>query len=125
MITRANNVGVYVSDQDRALDFFTNKLGLEKLTDEPMPMGESLRWIEVVPRGAETRLVLFTPPGFEDRIGTFSNVVLECDDIHATHEELRARGVEFTEEPSQQPWGMWAQFKDPDGNEFGLYQTLS
>ncbi len=85
-------------------------------------MGGGPRWIEVAPAGAETRLVLFTPPGFEDRIGNFSNVVLACDDIRATYNELSGRGVEFTEEPSQQPWGMWAQFKDVDGNEFGLIQ---
>lgn len=122
MITKASTVGIYVSDQDRALGFYTNTLGLEKRADEPMGDG-SARWIEVAPKGAETRLVLFTPPGQEDRIGTFSNVVLECDDIRATHEELRARGVAFTEEPSEQPWGLWAQFKDPDGNEFGLIQA--
>ncbi len=122
MITRAGTVGIYVSDQDRALDFYVDVLGLEKRLDEPMSPDDA-RWIEVVPAGAETRLVLFTPPGQEDRIGTFSNVVLECDDLQATYEELRGRGVEFTEEPSQQPWGMWAQFKDVDGNEFGLIQA--
>jgi predicted enzyme related to lactoylglutathione lyase len=121
MITKARTVGVYVSDQDRALDFYVDKLGFEKRTDEPM--GPEARWIEVAPAGAETVLVLFTPPGQEDRIGTFSNVVFECDDIEATYRELRGRGVEFTEEPSEQPWGMWAQFKDVDGNEFGLIQN--
>lgn len=120
MITTASTVGIYVSDQDRALDFYANKLGFEKLVDEPM--GGGSRWIEVAPRGAETHLVLFTPPGQEDRIGTFSNVVFSCEDIESTHEELRNRGVEFTEEPSEQPWGLWAQFKDQDGNEFGLIE---
>jgi lactoylglutathione lyase len=118
VITKASTVGIYVSNQDWALDFYTNKLGFEKLVDEPM--GGGVRWIEVVPRGAETHLVLFTPPGQEDHIGTFSNVVFSCEDIESTHEELRNRGVEFTEEPSEQPWGLWAQFKDQDDNEFGL-----
>lgn len=121
MITKAATVGVYVSDQARALDFYLNKLGFEKFRDEPM--GPEARWIEVAPAGAETHLVLFTPPGFEDRIGTFANLVFECDDIQATYEELRDRDVEFSEEPSRQPWGMWAQFKDVDGNEFGLIQS--
>ena len=121
MITRAGTVGVYVSDQDKALDFYTNVLGLEKRMDEPM--GDGARWIEVAPADAETRLVLFTPPGFEDRIGTWGNIVFECDDIRATHEELRGRGVEFTEEPSEKPWGLWAEFKDLDGNGFGLFQA--
>jgi catechol 2,3-dioxygenase-like lactoylglutathione lyase family enzyme len=73
MMTRANTVGMYVSDQDRALDFYVDALGFEKLVDEPI--GPEGRWIEVAPAGAQTHLVLFTPPGQEDRIGTFSNVV--------------------------------------------------
>jgi predicted enzyme related to lactoylglutathione lyase len=118
MITKAGIVAIYVSDQDRALDFYTNTLGFEKRADEPM--SETARWIEVAPASAETRLVL--EPGPEDRIGTWAGVILECGDIRATYEELRGRGVEFTEEPSEQPWGMWARFKDQDGNEFGLFQ---
>jgi predicted enzyme related to lactoylglutathione lyase len=121
VITKASTVGIYVSDQDRALHFYTSKLGFKKLTDEPM--GEGARWIEVAPQGAETRLVLFTPSGQEDRIGTFSNVVLSCDDIEGTYKQLKERGVEFTEEPSEQPWGKWAQFRDQDGNEFGLIEA--
>ena len=125
MITKAKTVGVYVSDQDRALGFYVNTLGFEKLRDEPM--GPDARWIEVAPAGAQTRLVLFTPPGQEDRIGTFANVIFECDDMQATYQELRSRGVEFSQDPVEQPWGptspkMWAQFKDVDGNDFGLVQ---
>lgn len=106
---------IYASDQDRPLDFYTSKLGFDKLTDEPMRDGAC--WIEVAPQGAETRLVLFTPRGQEDLIGTFSNVVLSRGDIEATYKQLKERGVEFTEEPSEQPWGMWAQFRDQYGNE--------
>ena len=121
MIKAAATIGIYVSDQDRALDFYTNAFGFEKRMDAPM--GDGARWIEVAPRGAETRLVLFTPPGLENRIGTSREVVFACDDIRATFEELRARGVEFTEEPSEKPWGMWAELKDLDGNWFGLIQA--
>ena len=67
--------------------------------------------------------MLFTPPGLEDRIGTWGNVVFACDDIRATHEELSERGVEFAEEPSEKPWGLWAEFEDVDGNRFGLIQA--
>ena len=123
MITKAKTVGVYVSDQDRALGFYVNALGFEKRRDDPM--GSEAGWIEVAPAGAETVLVLYTPPGLEDRIGTFGGVIFECDDIRSTYEELRDRGVEFTEEPSEQLWGIWAQFKDVDGNEFGLIQSES
>ena len=119
-ITKASTAGIYVSDQDRALDFYVNKLGFEKLLDEPM--GDDARWIEVAPAGAQTHLVLYTPPGQEDRIGTFSNVVFACEDMESTHAELSSRGVEFSEEPAMQPWGKWAQFTDADGNEFGLIE---
>jgi len=121
MITKASTVGIYVSDQGRALDFYTNVMGFEMRADEPM--GESARWIEVAPKGAETRLVLFTPPGLEDRIGTSGNVVFACDDIRATHKKSSGRGVEFTEEPSEKPWGVWAELKDVDGDWFGLIQA--
>lgn len=118
MISKVGIVAIYVSDQDRALDFYVNTLDFEKRADEPV--SENARWIEVAPVGAETRLML--KPGPDDRIGIWAGVILECGDIRATHEELRGRGVQFTEEPSEQPWGMWARFKDADGNEFDLIQ---
>lgn len=97
--------------------------GFEKHRDEPISL--EARWIEVVQEGAETRFVLITPPGLEERIGTWTGVVLECDDIRSTYEELSSCGVEFTEEPTMQPWGMMqAQFKDQDGNGFVLVQSL-
>lgn len=124
MITHAATIGVYVSDQQRALDFYVGKLGFEVRRDEPM--SPEARWIEVAPPGAQTALVPFTPPGLEDRIGTFASVVFDCDDIQATYEELRGRGVEFVEPPAMQPWGMiMAQFKDIDGNQFVLVQQRS
>jgi lactoylglutathione lyase len=109
MITRVISVGVRAGDQDRAIDFYVGKLGFEKRRDEPM--GPDGRWVEVAPPGAETAVVPFTP-----------GLVFACDDLQATFEELRGRGVEFTEEPSEQPWGRWAQFRDPDGNEHGLVE---
>ena len=109
MITRVSSVGVRAGDQDRAVDFYVGKLGFEKRRGEPM--GLDGRWVEVAPAGAETALVPFTP-----------GLVFACDDIQATFEELRGRGVEFTEPPSTQPWGRWAQFRDPDGNEHGLIE---
>ena len=109
MITSVSSVGVRAGDQDRAIDFYVGKLGFEKRRDEPM--GPDARWVEVAPAGAETAVVPFTP-----------GLVFACDDIKATFDELRGRGVEFTEEPSEQAWGRWAQFKDPDGNEHGLIE---
>lgn len=79
------------------------------------------RWIEVRLPGDDTLLVLFTPPGMESRIGGFSDVIFLCDDMAATYRELAARGVEFTQAPVRESWGKWwAEFKDPDGNVFGL-----
>lgn len=120
MIARVGTVAVTVQDQDKALDFYVNSLGFEKRDDQPF--GEGYRWLTVAPKGAETNVVL-EPAGPEDHVGAWANMVLECDDIHATYEELSGRGVEFSEKPSEQPWGMWARFKDIDDNEFGLYSS--
>ncbi|MBX5475758.1 MAG: VOC family protein [Clostridia bacterium] len=121
MITKVRSVGICVSDQQRALEFYTKVLGCEVVSNEPMGDAPgSPRWIEVRFPGDDTRLILFTPPGMENRIGTFTNVILVCDDMQKTYEELSAKGVEFTAKPERMPWGWWASFKDPDGNEFGL-----
>jgi uncharacterized glyoxalase superfamily protein PhnB len=111
MITRVTSVGIRSGDEDQAVDFYVHKLGFQKRRE--LPMGREGRWVEVVPAGAETAVVPFTP-----------GLVFACDDIQATFEELRDRGVEFTEEPSEQPWGRWAQFRDPDGNEHGLIEGV-
>jgi catechol 2,3-dioxygenase-like lactoylglutathione lyase family enzyme len=122
MLTKVRSVGIYVSDQQRALDFFTEALGCVVLADLPLGEGpEAPRWIEVGIPGDPTRLILFTPEGQEDRIGSFSNVIFQCDDIERTYEELSARGVEFTTKPELASWGRWwAVFADPDGNQYGL-----
>jgi predicted enzyme related to lactoylglutathione lyase len=131
MITKAAFVGIYVTDQDRALEFYRDRLGFEVKMDVPMgamsPEGqaEGVRWIDVVPPGADTSFTLYTPPGMENRVGGFSNIVFDTDDIQKTFAELTERGVEFTQEPKMEAWGWWAQFKDPDGNEFGLGQSRS
>jgi predicted enzyme related to lactoylglutathione lyase len=117
MITRVKFIGIPVRDQEAQLKFYTEKLGFQILTDQPM--GKQ-RWIELkIPR-AETAVVLFTPEGHEDRVGTFVNCSLACDDVQKTYEEYVARGVEFTQPPTVQPWGTFAKFKDADGNQFVL-----
>ena len=116
MIKRLKFVGIPTADQDRALAFWTEKVGFRIVTDQPM--GEGKRWIELAIPGAETGVVLFTPEGHEDRIGTFVTASFACDDVEYTYNQLKGRGVEFEEEPQQQPWGSYAIFKDPDGNTF-------
>ena len=121
MLTRVRSVGIYVSDQQRALEFFTEVLGCELVVDEPMGSEPgSPHWIEVKIPGNDTLLVLFTPDGQTERIGTFSNVLFHCDDMQATYEELTAKGVTFTTKPELAPWGRgWAAFQDPDGTTYG------
>ncbi len=122
MITKARAINIYVRDQERAVDFYVNKLGFEKLRDEPN--GPDARWIEVAPPGAESVMVLYTPPGFEDRIGGFANIIFDCDDMDATYQELSGRGVDFSQPPATQEWGMkMALFKDADDNEFVLVES--
>jgi predicted enzyme related to lactoylglutathione lyase len=111
-------VSVPVIDQQRALDFYTERLGFRVLTDQPM--GPDQRWIELgLPRAA-TRVVLFTPPGHEERVGGFMNVTFMADDVEATAAELAARGVPFVQSPKKEPWGTSAIFADSEGNQFVL-----
>jgi predicted enzyme related to lactoylglutathione lyase len=116
MITHVKLVGIPVRDQDRALAFYTEKLGFKVATDQPM--GGKQRWIELKLPRAETRVTLFTPDGQEDRIGTHWNGAFACANVQQTYEILRAGGVEFAEPPQAQPWGMFMVLKDPDGNQF-------
>jgi predicted enzyme related to lactoylglutathione lyase len=117
MIRSLKFVGIPTRDQDRALAFWTEKIGLRVQTDQNMG---PQRWIELRIPGADTWVVLFTPPGQENRIGTFFNGAFACDDVEATYRELLKKGVSFKGVPKQEPWGTFATFVDPDGNEFVL-----
>jgi catechol 2,3-dioxygenase-like lactoylglutathione lyase family enzyme len=118
MIRKLNFVSIPTRDQDKALDFWTEKMGFKVQTDQPMGPGQ--RWIELSIPGAQTAIVLFTPEGHEDRIGGFFNGSFGCDDVDYAYRQLSKRGVEFTGPPEKQPWGTFARFKDPDGNTFVL-----
>src|SRR3954464_5744658 len=114
MIKQIKFVSIPVADQNRALDFYTDKLGFTIITDQPFD--EKKRWLELRIPKAETRVVLFLLPGDEKRIGSFMNVSFACDDIDQTYQQLSARGVEFDGPPEKQPWGTYATFKDSEGN---------
>jgi len=116
MIKQIKFVSIPVADQNRALDFYTEKLGFTIITDQPFD--EKQRWIELRVPKAETRVVLFTADGDEKRIGTLMNMSYSCDDIQETYKGLKARGVEFEGPPQEQPWGTYAIFKDSEGNRF-------
>jgi len=118
MIRKIKLISIPVRDQDRALEFYVNTLGLSLLTDQPMGPGQ--RWVEVRPPRGETGIALFTPPGQEDRIGTFTGISLECDDVQKTYEELSAKGVEFAKPPKTESWGVMAIMKDSEGNQIVL-----
>ncbi|MEV0619433.1 VOC family protein [Nonomuraea sp. NPDC050404] len=121
MALSISQVTIYVEDQQRAVDFWTAKVGFEVTSDQPY--GES-RWIEVAPPGGGVHLVIHqADPKWPALVKDMPNYVLfQADDIVKTHEELVGRGVEFTQAPSHEPWGWTAVFKDDDGNLFHLGQ---
>ncbi len=118
MIKGVKFVSIPVSDQDRALEFYTRKLDFTIKTDQPFDGTQ--RWLELGIPGADTRVVLFTADGHTDRIGTFSNIVFVSDNVEKTAEEMMGRGVEFLQPPKKEHWGTSAIFQDVDGNKFVL-----
>jgi predicted enzyme related to lactoylglutathione lyase len=118
MIRKIKFSSIPVRDQDRALNFYVNTLGFTLMTDQPMGPGQ--RWIEVRPPKGDAGVALFTPPGYEDRVGTFTGISMECDDVQKTYEELSAKGVEFAKPPKAESWGVAAIMKDSEGNQIVL-----
>jgi len=118
MIRAIKFVSVPVADQDRALEFYTKRLGFRVVTDQPF--NDQQRWIELGLPGSGTNLVLFTPDEHRDRIGTMSNISFVADDVVRTAEELKRNGVELVQEPRSYDWGTAAVFKDSEGNVFVL-----
>jgi predicted enzyme related to lactoylglutathione lyase len=118
MIKRIKFLGIPVRDQDRALRFYTEKLGFRILTDQEF--NDKQRWIELSIPGADTGISLFTPDGHENRVGTFVNTSWEVDNIEKTYEDLLAKGVEFAGPPQKQPWGTFVIMKDSEGNQIVL-----
>jgi catechol 2,3-dioxygenase-like lactoylglutathione lyase family enzyme len=135
---RIANSQLWVHDQDEALAFYTEKLGWEVRADVTLPEMGDFRWLAVGPVGQEDFAVVLMaipgPPVFEAETteqiravmakGVAGGVFLTTDDVHASYEELRNRGVEFTEEPSERPYGIDAGFRDPSGNSLRLTQLV-
>jgi len=114
---------MYVSDQDRALDYYTNVLGLEQRVDNPTPDGP--RFVTVGVKGQDFQLVLWpgTPGQGEPAQGRVPAVcTIETGDIRQSVAELESRGVSFETEVLDFPWGSVAVFQDPDGNRLQLRQ---
>jgi catechol 2,3-dioxygenase-like lactoylglutathione lyase family enzyme len=117
MIRGVKFASIPVTDQDRALAFYTEKLGFRLLTDQPF--GERQRWVELGISGTEARLVLFR---FDNGIqpGIKMNITFWTDDVERTVRKLESKGVEFVMKPQKADWGTAAIFKDVDGNTFVL-----
>jgi catechol 2,3-dioxygenase-like lactoylglutathione lyase family enzyme len=136
MLTNVATVQVWVHDQDEALAFYTDKLGLELREDVTVPELGNFRWLTVgVPGQDDLAITLMAVPGapvFDDETreqilsllakGAASGLFFSTDDCRKTYEELKARGVEFTQEPVEQPYGVDAGFRDPSGNQARMVQ---
>jgi catechol 2,3-dioxygenase-like lactoylglutathione lyase family enzyme len=120
-ITQVGTVIVPVSDQDRAIAFYTEKLGFEKRAD--IPMGQAMRWVEVAPPGAATTIAI-VPPREGEPTGIQTRVAFATDDIDADHASLQTQGVDVDAEISRMgdpvPPMFW--FRDLDGNSFLIVQ---
>ena len=134
MITKMNHVSIFVLDQDSAYEFYVNKLGFKVHTDAPM--GPGMRWLTVCPpEQPDLEITLMkidegmmfksgTAQQMKEMIksGTFGSGVFECNDLLATYEELKVKGVEFTKPPTKEFYGYEALFLDDSGNWFSLAQ---
>ena len=131
------NAQLWVHDQEEALAFYTEKVGMEVRADVTLAEMGDFRWLTVGPAGQEdVSIVLMAIPGppvmdpdTAEQVGALmakgfaGTVFLTTDDCQASYEELRARGVEFTEAPEERPWGIDSGFRDPSGNSLRLTEV--
>jgi catechol 2,3-dioxygenase-like lactoylglutathione lyase family enzyme len=135
MLNQLANVQVWVNDQEEALAFYTDKLGFEVREDVTVPELGNFRWLSVGVPGQDVAIVLMAVPGapvFDDETrqqildllakGAAGGLFFTTEDCRASYEELAGRGVEFTQEPTEQPYGVDAGFRDPSGNQFRMVQ---
>lgn len=134
---RIATVQLWVHDQDEALEFYTTKLGMQVRSDVTVPELGNFRWLTVSPPDQpDVTIVLMAipgPPMMDEATATATRdlmakgfagtVFLTTDDCQATYEELRQRGVEFVDEPTDTPYGLDASFRDPSGNHIRLTQV--
>ena len=137
---KINSAQLWVNDQEEALAFYTQKLGMEIRSDVTLPELGDFRWLQVGPAGQDdiaiTLMAIPGPPVMDDDTaeqvralmakGFAGTVFLTTEDLDADYEALKARGVEFIDQPEQRPYGIDSSFRDPSGNHFRLTQlTMS
>jgi catechol 2,3-dioxygenase-like lactoylglutathione lyase family enzyme len=136
MLKQLTHTQVWVHDQDEALAFYTEKLGLEVREDVTVPEMGNFRWVSVgVPGQPDVAITLMSVPGppvfdeaTRDQIhallakGASSGLFFQADDVRKTYEEFKSRGVEFTQEPTEQPYGLDAGFRDVSGNHMRMME---
>lgn len=120
-IDKVSTVTIAVNDQDEALTWFTQMLGFEKRVDQT---GEGFRWLTVAPP-QQTEVEFLLAAWFPDHVGKNATWVLSTRDCQGGYEELKDRGVEFTQEPQAKPWGIEAVFVDLYGNKYALVQETA
>ena len=130
---------LWVNDQNEALAFYTEKLGMEVRSDVTVPELGNFRWLTVGPPNqsdvAITLMAIPDPPVMDEQTaqqvrdlmskGFAGTVFLVTDDARASYEELKGRGVEFTEEPEERPYGIDCGLRDPSGNSMRLTQITA
>ena len=135
MLKAVTHVNVWVRDQDEALEFYTKKLGFEVREDVTLTEMGDFRWLTVGPPSQpDLQMILMQPdamPASPDTVaklkdvvakGAGGGVIFEVEDCRATYEELKGRGVEFVQEPTEQFYGIDAAFRDPSGNQHRFTQ---
>jgi catechol 2,3-dioxygenase-like lactoylglutathione lyase family enzyme len=118
MITKIGTIGVYVQDQGKALQFWTEKVGF--VEKDRKDLGNGNFWLEVAPPNAESALVLYPKGLMPDFAELKPSIVFMCDNIDAFCAGLKQKGVVFEKELMVLPWGKFASFLDEDGNKYGL-----
>ena len=126
MIDCVGTVCVFVDNQDRAKEFYTNKLGFELRTDQPLSPGAANRWVAVAPKSAVTEIILYKVDEnwehYKGIVGKSQAITLNVTNMDAVYKDLKAKSVEFVSEPDPQPWGTCATIRDSEGNHLLLVQ---
>jgi len=126
MINYVGTVCIFVSDQQRAKKFYTETLGFDLKTEQPLYPGAANLWISVVPKGAKTEVILYLPDEnwqhYKQVVGQSQAVTLDVSDMDAVAADLKKKGVQFTQEPDKQPWGTYATIVDSEGNKILLVE---